>query len=158
MLSKFDIDALFASLYGHSIFTIFEGEIQLFQAILSHLEAQNYQDQSDEIDQVEHPVLRRLVNILSQKQLVSATTRDTKIKTENSLSNAQQLYKPPAKFTSIIKRNLDDIEMRDCYLRILQLCKSFSISNLMTEAKDFDVMVKFATPVITELLNSNCFV
>ena len=61
---SFDIKALFASFGGHSIFSLFEGEIMLFRAILHTLEEQGYKNQDDEDEEIEHPDLRRINQIL----------------------------------------------------------------------------------------------
>ena len=39
---KFDVDALFASYRGNSLFSIFEGQMHLLQAIFKYLEAKQY--------------------------------------------------------------------------------------------------------------------
>ena len=59
-----------AQFNGYSIFTICTGEIYLLQAIYLALEGKSFKEKIDGIDMVEHPDIRRLVLILSQKQCV----------------------------------------------------------------------------------------
>lgn len=60
-LKTFDTNALQAAFFGHSILTIFIGEIFLFLAIYRALEITEFEDDEDDVDAVENSDLRRLV-------------------------------------------------------------------------------------------------
>ena len=78
-----------------------------------HLQNQNYQkDPEDENEVIDHPDLRRLVDILSQRQFMES------------------------KFSNIIERNMEKIEERDVFLKILSLSTKFSIFDLIKQAED----------------------
>ena len=63
-----------------------------------------------------------------------------------------------SKFSSVLQRNFDQIEMRDILLKMLGLCTSFSFADSMTGPNDLKKMVKTMTPTITDMLTNSCFV
>ena len=62
---KFDSQALLATFDGHSLFSIFTGELYLFQAMLRYLESVYSESTKDGDNSTENPILRSLVQILS---------------------------------------------------------------------------------------------
>ena len=83
-----------AQFNGYSIFTIFTGEIYLLQAIYLALENKEFKEKIDGVDMVEHPDLRRLVLILSQKQCVFTNSDSYDMMLENDTQNYVVKTKP----------------------------------------------------------------
>ena len=67
---KFDSQALLATFAGHSLFSIFSGEIYLFQAMLHYVESMYSEQTKDGQNENESEFLRGLVLVLSQRQCV----------------------------------------------------------------------------------------
>ena len=60
-----DVNALYSSFAGQSLFSYFEGDLKLYQIIYTVLEAKNLSNIEDtDESEVEHPDLRRLAQIL----------------------------------------------------------------------------------------------
>ena len=62
---KFDSQALLATFAGHSLFSIFTGELYLFQAMLRYVESVYSEPTKDGDNANENLILRNLVQILS---------------------------------------------------------------------------------------------
>ena len=87
----FDNDALLAQFQGYSLFTIFVGEIYLFHAVFAALQGQEFEDRNDGVDMVEHPDLRRFIQILSQRQCVLEQEKEEE---EDSTEPTKAAIKP----------------------------------------------------------------
>ena len=62
---------------------------------------------------VEHEMFRRIQTVISHKQIIDGES------------------------SSIIQRNLTEIEVRDTLLKISRLCQSFSLSDFIRDTTDF---------------------
>ena len=102
---------------------------------------------------VEHPDLRRFIQILSQRQCVLEQEKEEE---DDSAEPTKSAIKP--QFTSVIQRNIDNAEMRDIFFKIMRLCASFSFGDIMATQEDIERMLKTATLAVTEALNTACFV
>ena len=67
---SFDTHALLATFEGHSLFSIFTGEIYLFQAMLHYLENKYSESTKDGDYENESPYMRSIVQILCQRQCI----------------------------------------------------------------------------------------
>ena len=61
-------------------------------------------------------------------------------------------------FSSILQRNLENVEFRDIILKMMKLSQSFSFADLMGDLDDFKMMISTATAVIADTLNRASFV
>ena len=92
----------------------------------------------------ENPILRSLVQILSQRQCVRKSAK---------------LYEVSSfRFCSIVQRNLQNVEFRDTIIKIMKLCQSFSFADMLGDLDDFETMIKTATAVVVDTLNDASFV
>ena len=105
---------------------------------------------------VDHPDIRRILQILSQRQCMK-NKPETKSEAEQSVPQDESNDSLP-EFSSIIKRNLSNIEMRDICFKIMRMCSSFSFADVIASPKDFEKILETATPTINDLLTNSCFV
>ena len=102
--------------------------MHLIQAIFKYLEAKQYQDQKDGNYFVANSDLRRLVQIICQKQCIKSSKAIEDVKEEkDSKETTSKAYE--TKIWSIIQRNFENVEVRDILLKILKLCPEFSLAD-----------------------------
>lgn len=80
LIMAIDRKAIFSTIRGQSIFSIFDGKIRLYKVIYDCLARKNYVDKLDNDDElVENPHLRRVCQILNQKsEIAFKATKDDK--------------------------------------------------------------------------------
>ena len=61
-IKKLDFKTIFCIMQGQSIFSLFDGKLQLYQVIYSTLALKNFKDKMDiDEEEIESPHLRRVV-------------------------------------------------------------------------------------------------
>lgn len=128
------------------MFTIFEGELRLYQQVAKQLGLNEYPPREDyEGEDIENPDLRRLVQILTQK---------SQIDNSHLYDNIPDTR---AKITSVLQRNMNEVHVRDSLLQIANMCQNFSLFDVISDQASIELYLSNTTPTIIQLLNS-CFV